>query len=60
MSEYERLQEEEMIKKAMEMSIQAEKLKKQELDEEEEMIKRAIEMSEREERERQESIQKAE
>ena len=45
-------EEEEMIKRAMEISLQIENQKKQELDEEEEMIKRAMELSEREEQER--------
>ena len=45
-----------MIKKAMEMSLEAEKRQKAELDEEEEMIKRVMEMSEKEERDRQEKV----
>ena len=45
MSEEEKKREEEMIKRAMAMSMDLEKQKKAELDEEEEMIKRAIELS---------------
>jgi hypothetical protein len=46
-----------MIKRAMEISLQIEQQKKQELDEEELMIKRAMEMSEAEERDRINKIQ---
>ena len=42
------------------MSLQAEQMKRQELDEEEEMIKRAIEMSEKEEKERVEKVKQEE
>lgn len=52
-------EEEEMIKQAMEMSMQIEQMKKRELEEEEEMIKRAMEMSEREEAERQDKIKRS-
>ena len=45
-------EDEEMMRRAMEMSLQIENQLKQEQDEEEEMLKRAMEMSEREERER--------
>lgn len=52
MGEEEKKAEEAMIKRALEISMQLEHQKKQEIDEEEEMIKRVMEMSEREERER--------
>ena len=41
--------EEEMLKRAMEISLQMEQMKKLESEEEEEMIKRIMELSEREE-----------
>lgn len=52
MTEEEKKAEEAMIKRALEISMQIEQQKKQEMDEEEEMIKRVMEISEREERER--------
>jgi hypothetical protein len=52
MQEQEFKEEEEMFKKALEISKQMEELKKMEYDEEEEMIRRVMEISEREEKER--------
>ena len=53
MQDQDKLAEEELIKKAMEISLQQEQLNKMENDEEEEMIRRVMEMSEREEKDRQ-------